>query len=274
MQLPFNLTSATILLAANIVLISAIFLYIYNRAGSTLFIRDKLWRVLGGKTDFSTPAFQKLKEEARELEHFKFEFNVPATSLEEAKEFEKWVAAHNLPLFDILSARNYIDWTNFKSLKLKKTNFELRKSLSAITALLSYIFMVASCALATPNYFVAKLPNTKSFYVSETKIKFSIFTKDSLTIESCKSLQNVKEISRKFEFPLDTLKDICKDLENEAIQKKIRKEITTQRIAVGSLGVFLFLFFIHSAKTAFKISAAIRLRARLSSPTDRPTQNE
>ena len=48
---------------------------LYFRAGSLLFIRDKLWHYTAERS-FYTSELEQLRKDARELEHFRFEFNV------------------------------------------------------------------------------------------------------------------------------------------------------------------------------------------------------
>lgn len=74
--------------ALNAIFVSALFIHFYFRAGSLLFLRDKLWHYLGGKESFYMHELEQMRKDARELEHFRFEFNVPANSIKDAKQFE------------------------------------------------------------------------------------------------------------------------------------------------------------------------------------------
>lgn len=97
----------------NALFISALFIHFYFRTGSLLFIRDKLWHYLGGKESFYTSELEQLRKDARELEHFRFEFNVPAQSIKDARLFERWVSEKEISLTSIKKAREYIDWSDF-----------------------------------------------------------------------------------------------------------------------------------------------------------------
>lgn len=98
----------------------AFLLYVYTRAGSMHFLRDRIWRLLGGKSDFLIPDLQKLKLEVREIEHFRFEFGIPANTIQDIEQFEHWISANTISLKDATTAKEYIDWSNHNQLHIKK----------------------------------------------------------------------------------------------------------------------------------------------------------
>ncbi|MCI0915945.1 hypothetical protein JNA64_02070 [Pseudomonas stutzeri] len=250
---------------ANLIFITIVFIAIYLRAGSVLFMRDRIWNFLGGKSKFSINAFQRLKDNERELEHFRFEFGVPATDLREAESFERWVTTKNLPLREISRASKYIDWSNFSNLKVKNVNLNIRKILAAIGAIFIYLLMAFSFALASSKYLIASFPDTSYFYLSENNIKFSLFSEYSLNLQTCKSPEILSKISEESDFPRRKLNQFCEELPKEEIKEKIKRSLTGQRAALFTLGAFCLISFFFLIKHVSRIHAALRLQNRLTS---------
>lgn len=248
---------------ANFIFITIVFIAIYFRAGSVLFMRDRIWKFLGGKSKFNINSFQRLKDNERELEHFRFEFGVPAIDLSEAESFERWVTTKNLPLREISRASKYIDWSDFANLKIKNVNLKIRKILAAVSAIFFYIFMTFSFALASSKYYIASFPDTSYFYLSENNVKFSLFSDHSLNSQTCKSPDILSRINKESDFPLEILNQFCEELHKEEVKEKIKRNLTGQRIALLTLGIFCLISLFFVIKNVSRIYAALRIQNRL-----------
>ncbi|GGM23269.1 DUF6216 family protein [Pseudomonas asuensis] len=253
----------TIATLANLLFITAAFLYIYLRAGSILFLRDRLWKFFGGKASFSSPKLQKLKDDERELEHFKFEFDVPASTLREAELFENWITTKNLSLRDVIHAKKYIDWQDFNNLNIKDISIKSRTWISAIIAILLYTTMVMAFALAIPKYAMIKLADTNYFYISEENIKFSIFSNNYLNKKSCESDENLSPLINESQLPIEKLISLCEELNKEQNKKAINNILLEQRITLSILGIFCFFSFFIVIRYVAKVHAAKRIKGRL-----------
>ncbi|MCQ4314907.1 hypothetical protein EA797_06725 [Stutzerimonas zhaodongensis] len=254
---------------ANAIFVTVVFITIYLRAGSVLFMRDRIWVLLGGKSKFNINSFQRLRDNERELEHFRFEFGVPAIDLIEAESFERWVTTKNLPLREISRASKYIDWSDFADLKIKHRNFRARKFFAALGAIFIYLLMTLSFALGSSKYVMASLPNTSYFYLSENNIKFSLLSDYSLNSQTCDSPQILSSISKESGFTTLRLSEFCNDLPKPETKERINKSLVAQRIALLTLGFFSLASFFLLIRYVSRVYAALRLKDRLTN-MDKP----
>lgn len=255
----------SIIVFLNLIVLAAGFVYIYRRARSLLFLRDRLWRLLGGKAEFANAKFEQMKREARELEHFRFEFNIPAHSLEQAEAFHGWQSRHRLQLGDVSLARDYIDWRDFNDLKMKFTLQQLkRRNIGAmIAAMLIYLAVALSFSLATSNYVLVSFKDTPFFYVSEQDVKFSPFGQPLLSAQTCASPQALQVLDDATDFPPQRFSSICEDFGSPGSVAHIKTELNTQRFMLVALGTMLFMFFLALVKAAVQRRAAKRLLEQL-----------
>lgn len=237
--------------------------YIFKRAGSMHFLRDRAWRLMGGKSDFLTPELQKLKLESRELEHFRFEFGVPAKSIRDIELFEQWISAHKISLKDVTIAKEYIDWTDYTHLKTKQKNLIfLRKTFKffgIITLTFSGLFFVA----AIPNHLMASFDDTPFFYISTKSTLLSLFGGNSIDSTECKYEDRLAELSQNSEFPLYRLQYICSVFENDDQLKSLNQSIDEQKTAALSLAIFFALVMFYFARESKKVTAAQKIRETL-----------
>lgn len=152
----------------------AFLLYVYTRAGSMHFLRDRIWRLMGGKSEFLIPDLQKLKLEARELEHFRFEFGIPASTIRDIQPFERWISDHKISLKDAATAKEYIDWTDYSRLNIKRKNLTLIRKTFTYLGILSFTSAALFFFAAIPNHLMASFDDSPFFYIS-TKETISRF---------------------------------------------------------------------------------------------------
>lgn len=255
--------AALIAAVANLLFITTAFTYMYLRAGSILAVRDRLWRMLGGKSTFNTEALQHLKDDKRELEHFRFEFGIPALTMKEALLFEDWIYKNDLPLQDVTLAKKYIEWGDFNAIRIKSIKIKPRRIASGLFAVVFYVAMILSFALAVPSHVMIKLPDTEYFYISKNNIKFSIFKDQDLDTKSCNSTEKLLSISKETDLAITTLNSLCEDLPKERTQERIKSLLTGQRIALLTLGFFSLFSFYLVVRYSAKIHATRRLIERL-----------
>ncbi|MGE7993929.1 DUF6216 family protein [Pseudomonas sp. NPDC089554] len=190
------------------------FLYfIYNRAGSLFFLRDLIWRSFGGKQNFDNPTLEQIRRELRELEHFRYEFNIPANSLSDAEHAHLWITTHGFRPADIGRSRNYIDWSDFTTLKFKHRRFDRKKFAALYTILcICFVGVMITPPFTDTDYLMVSLkdaPEAPSFFVSKNDIKFDYFSPDDfLTVEKCRSSQTLKPFIREG-LPEEKLDIIC-----------------------------------------------------------------
>lgn len=235
-------------------------LYVYTRAGSMHFLRDRIWRLMGGKSDFLIPDLQKLKLEARELEHFRFEFGIPANTIRNIELFEKWISDNEIYLKDAAAAKEYIDWADYDNLNIKRKNLTLSRK---IFASFGFFFLASATSFflaATPNYLMASFDDSPFFYISTKETKLSIFGGVAVDSTTCKEEATLATISQENGFPLHRLKIICNAYDDEDQLKTLKKRINEQKMAAITLAIFCALAMFFFARESAKVSAAQRIK--------------
>jgi len=264
-----NNNLALLISALNALFISALFVHFYFRAGSLLFLRDKLWHYLGGKESFYIAEFEQMRKDARELEHFRFEFNVPAHSIKDAQLFERWVSERKISLTSIKKAREYIDWNDFSNLGTKKINYQLRTRLILAWAISLYTAFAMLVALILSPYLFLHFNEPKSsdtFFMSTKEARFGYFVgSPKLNRENCTDSEIKEKIGKTYNITTNQIETICLAFTNENDQTHLHNEITKQRIAMSIFSALLLYFFFTAIKRSAKLSAAKKIHEELHS---------
>ncbi|WJM92819.1 DUF6216 family protein [Pseudomonas brenneri] len=113
--------------------------YIYSRSGSLIFLRDLMWRFFGGSTKFETEDYENIRKNLREVEYYRFEFNIPAQNLADTKLAEEWIKKNGFCHRDVARVRKYIDWKDFNSLTFKEALFSNICSIYVFWATLHFL---------------------------------------------------------------------------------------------------------------------------------------
>lgn len=255
--------------ALNAIFVSALFIHFYFRAGSLLFLRDKLWHYLGGKESFYTNELEQMRKDARELEHFRFEFNVPANCIKDAKQFENWVSENQIPLISIKRAREYIDWSDFSKLNTININYKIRTRLTLAWAITLYTaFAIFVAFILSPYLFLHfnEPNNSNTFFMSTKEARFGyFFGSPILNKESCRENNIKDDIKKSYNMTIKQIETICLAFTNEGDQKHLHNEIKKQRIAMSIFAVLLLYFFFTAIKRSIKLSAAKNINEQLRS---------
>jgi len=244
---------ATIASAFSGLITCALIIYIYQRSGSVFFLRDLIWKFFGGTTEFENKTYERNRKELREIEHYRFEFNIPAQSLQHTELVEAWISKNDYSHRDISKVKNYIDWKNFKTIRFKEKLFS-KNAERLLIILLGLFMLIISIALplTSIDYLMVSLknaPNTPSFYLSQNNAKFKILSDTVLTISDCRSSDSLQ----KFILPNlseKNLDSICSVFLDPKYNDYIERGLKAQR---G------FLFFITTLSIFIVIYALIRL---------------
>lgn len=242
--------------------------YIYKRAGSMHFLRDRIWRLMGGKSEFLIPDLQKLKLEERELEHFRFEFGIPASTIEDIELFEKWISKNKISLKDAAAAKGYIDWADYRNLKIKEKSLPFLRTFFRYSGLAALFSAALFFLAATPNYLMASFDDSPFFYVSTKETRFSVFGGDVLDSSSCKEKDELVNFSQNNNFPLERLHSICDVYNSEEQLNSLKSRINEQKAAAFSLILLSIVVMVYFSLKSAKIFAAERIQRTLESNTE------
>ena len=207
-------------------------IFIYRRSGSLLFLRDWVWRFFGGQPHFETERFERMRKDLRELEYFRYEFNVPATTLREADLAEAWMYENGFPPRDFGRVKHYIDWSNFAALSFITRRFSRwRTNALFILALILLIGVAVALPLSESRFLMVSLknaPDAPSFYLSQDGVKFGLWTDKRLTVEQCRSSESLRSYVLPG-LPEEKLDIICSFFLDKTYSQYVREGLSEQR---------------------------------------------
>lgn len=243
-------------LLSGIAIICLVF-YIYYRSGSLMLLRDLMWRFLGGSTKFDDTTYETSRKTLREVEHYRFEFNIPAQTLADATLAEKWIKNNSFSHRDIARVKRYIEWTDFSNLTFKTKLFSKKaENIFAAILLLTMLFIAIAPSLASTNYLMVSLtnsPKTPSFFISESNAKFTLLSNNLLTPAEC----NSSTLLQKFvnpEISENDLDIICSFFIEPGYAKHVRDGLSEQR------SLFLVITLISTFTTFCLLTKLTRIR--------------
>lgn len=183
-------------LSSGLAIVGLVF-YIYYRSGSLMLLRDLMWRFFGGSIKFENIDYETSRKNLREVEHYRFEFNIPAQTLEDATLAENWIKNNTFSHRDIASIKAYIDWSDFKKPNFKSKLFS-KKVENVFAACLIFFLLLILIAppLTSTNYLMVSLrdaPDAPAFFISENNAKFTTFSKKLLTPTECSSSRSLQD---------------------------------------------------------------------------------
>lgn len=254
---------------ALILSIACIFYFIY-RARSSLFLRDRLWKLIGGKTEFHNETFEMLRKESRDLEHFRMEFRVPADTMSDANEFISWQKRNEIPTGKIALAHSHIDWSDFGNPKIKGNLKSQAILLLLIVAILTMLG-IASMAFILSPYAIVSFPDSQNFYLKKNEFKLGILS-SSINQATCKNESLLKAESEAKKFPIEKTKIICESIDNLKDEEKISRLFKEQISGGASLLTISIIYIAMCIYTLIKISAAKDIKRKIKS-TNSPETN-
>ncbi len=244
-----------------------IIIFIYKRSGSLIFLRDLMWRFFGGTPRFENPLFEQLRKDSREIEYFRFEFNIPARTLDDARKAETWIRRYQFSVRDIATTRNYIDWGGFDTPRFKDS---LSSSWHPVVATTLFVLAMAALGASIPSmqseYVMVHFTehtDVPSFYLSKEAAKFSVLSGGpELDPQDCRSAQ-VLEAKSTAAFPTARLEDICSFFIDPGYAERIRTGLVEQRTALGILIFWATIVAVPSLITLARRGLAIGLRRQM-----------
>lgn len=236
--------------------------FTYTRSGSLLFLRDLLWRFFGGIPKFENLRFERMRKDLRELEYFRYEFNIPANTLQDAELAEEWIYDHGFIPREFGRIKNYIDWKDFSNLK-----FRTRKLSTWVTnlffglalALLLSITLVP--IVLETKYLMVSLknsPDTPSFYLADDHIKLELWPKKYLTINDCKTSESLSKFINP-DLEEDKLDILCSFFLDQNYRTHVHKGLKQQRILALWYAILAFSGMVWLVVHISRIEVARRL---------------
>lgn len=225
------------------ILLGLLLCFIYRRAGSLYFLRDLIWRIFGGTTEFDHHSqLNRLRKELREIEFFRYEFNIPANNLHEASLAHRWIVDNGLAPGDVSRSRAYIDWSDFSNPRFATARFSQGRFKWCIALVAFLGVLMAPLPMANQsNYMMVWLkndPEAPAFYLSQQDIKFQMwFPDEKLTLDQCRSSETLASFTRYM--PEEKLDIICSAFMAPDYAAQVEKGVKGQRGLLAGLSALL-----------------------------------
>lgn len=250
------------------ILICISIFFIYSRSGSLFFIRDIIWRLVGATIKFENSKYEESRKALREVEHYRFEFNIPAQTLEQADLAEHWILKNNFAHRDIAKLKRYINWKNFNEIHFKTELFSKTSERIAIGALLiSILAIIAAPPAASSDYLLVSLkdsPSTPSFYLSESNAKFGMFSDSFLTTDDCSSPSALEKFTTST-ITDENLNSICSLFLDPKYSEHINNTLKEQRFFAFWAASFAMIIVFSQLVRLTRIGIARKLNKKLES---------
>jgi len=262
--LSFTFQNWTVLTSIlGVVIVGMAMLYVYRRSGSFFFLRDRVWRFFDGKQTFDDPRFEKMRKRARELEFFRFEFNIPVKSFLDAERAEKWITQHQLPVNDVSLSRSIINWKDFADIRLK-TYLTTQKTITLlrVSAVTLFLLTIASTLLiANPFVLMNFKQNGPSFYAAKNQMYLEIGA-TPLTLADCSTPEKLASFTNK-EFTSSRLDVLCQVL-LPPFSDGYGDRIADQRGVFALLAAEIFAGLVYAIRLLAIVNAARRIERQIS----------
>lgn len=241
-------------------------IWLYRRVGSLTFLKDLIWRVFGSQANFESPNFEARRKNQRELEHFRYEFNIPVTSIRQADLAEQWITEKNLSTWDVSAAKGLIDWGDYTAIALKdgslsRWTINAFKTLFAVCSLatLSLLMLISS------EYLMVSFkhdPDAPSIFLAQDHVKLSLFSTQRMVLTDCRSPAELHRFSSP-EMPEKRLDVVCSFLIDKAYSRFVHEKLIEQRMLLGLLLLWVLTGVISSLWRLSRIRAGLRLKGQL-----------
>lgn len=259
---------ATLLEVLGIIILLVIFLKFFFRAGSIFFLKDRFWRLLGGKPIFHDVRAQLLFQELREIEHFRAEYGFSVSSLSDIDDFLVWRSRHNVPVGLFKDAASKIKKNACGEIYVDAEHYRFRLFFGWAGLALCGVWIALSAVVFSTPYVMASFKATgERFYYGEGSFKLGLWA-SPVTFHQCKQ-DPIPYVSSDYakNFTDDQLEMLCDGLrENSEAsvyfdeQRNVQKGIALIYLLLGAMMVWAALFHIGLTQNVE------RLRLLLSEP--------
>ena len=203
-----------------------------------------------------------MRKDLRELEYYRYEFNIPAKTLREADLAEDWMYSNEFAPRDFGRVKRYIEWGDFTALNFITRRFaQWRINCFFVLAFV----LLAGVAIAVPliesKYLMVSLknaPDAPSFYLSEDNVKFGIWSDNVLMVEHCRSSESLQAFLLPG-LPEEKLDIICSFFLDKNYNKYVREGLSEQRGLLFSLVLVSMAWMIYLVILIARMEVARRL---------------
>lgn len=221
----------------------ALLLYCIYHAGSTFFLLDRVWILVGGNKEFSDTELNKDWNNVRDLELFRYRYRLPVDKLEQINEISKWRNNYDISLIELRQVSFFYDMGTYK---LKRINFERTKKwlLGLICILLFSIGVAIYFSINNDHRFViVKTDQAFKFDGKRVKIDDEVYEKDYC--ESFNPSYQPQADKNKAEYNVYTACELFGDEGRRFYRKSLKAKFITGMTFIIIFGYLLIYASFH-----------------------------
>lgn len=226
--------------ALSILFMLSMIFYARLRAGSSVFIRERIWRILGGRRSFYRKEFQDEWQRLCDLEKFNYSTGIRVSSHDRAIELISWLRERDIHLEELVRVRKYF---NSKTFCLRKPCLSTLKAFGATATIL--LILVTPIFSFSGSGALLKIKKTDTYlWISDETARALtgpgwVISKQDCEAASPTALEYDKEVS-------------CSALSDEESKTFVRETIRSQQL-LASLLFLLSGFFLVFAMRGLSI---------------------
>lgn len=202
-------------------LLLGIFLRFFFRTRTVFFIKDRFWKLLGGKPMFHNVRAQLLFQELREIEHFRAEYGFLVNDLADIDKYLAWQGENNVPAGMFKAAANKIKKNANDKIYLDSDGYRIRLVVGRSAVVLGGFLAVLAIFVAFTPYVMASFKlSGERFYYGEGSFKLSVWG-EPIVLEECKynSLEYMSAANSQ-RFTEEQLDMLCEGLKDQGWVKE------------------------------------------------------
>lgn len=220
------------------------YLYARSRAGSSSFIRERIWRVLGGSKDYQDPEMKERWKQIRDYERFRFNSGLRLPSNAKIAQTFSWLKLNNVGLEELIPVARYFDC---ELIALKNPYLSRQRVGAGVLSLIFSAWILFFSIFFVPYALLTVKASGTTFWIDADSAHSWNLRTWHLTSETCNE-----------QHPYISQKDtevVCDLLRNEKREKYINDAIFEQRGLAGSfvaLGFYLVFIVLRGLGIARK----------------------
>lgn len=227
--------------------------YVRARTGSTLFLHERLWCLMGGKVKFESVSLQDVWSKTVEYEGFKFKTGIRFPSYAKIEETLQWLDKNKVGLEELVFVRSYFD---SKGIRMRRpcVGCFILSLVGAGACFIASIFLVFVFSL--PAALLTIKDTGTVIWVQQDQNKARSWDGLSWVVDSSSCRESVYSSSLSYQ----DRKVVCEILIEADADEYLSRVISQQRI-VAYMVFFIFLFslvFVVRLRNVAKCAENIR----------------
>jgi hypothetical protein len=226
------------------------------RSGSLNFLRERIWRILGGASEFKDSAMMERWERVRDFEKYRYTSGIKFKCREQITSFENWLETRRTSLEETLPFASYYD---LSQMDLRDPDIRKRQRSTAFLSFLCVCWMAFFGVFLMSDALIRVKASNTHFWVNSSEAHSAFSKAWKLNPENCATeVANLDSADKEV---------ICKILTSEVGKQYIEDTMRSQRevgatmIVLGVIALALMIISLFRAYDAHHFFARTRLPA-------------